>query len=165
MHPDSVEFNELISAFPPKKKAFLRLIASGSSVDRAESTLKMTANLSYKWAKSDPAFKAALAEAKEASVDGLETVLMRCARMTQDDPRYQQSLMFLLKSRRRSVYGDKVEQTVVQEQPTIRIELTDHAQETNHDEDQDNQTGQKALQEGQTPVCDGGQNDSAADQG
>lgn len=118
----------------PKKRARVDLPAAPthSDADKARALVKYrelgtvlsackAANISrdtwYRWKADDPAFAALVIAADEDVLDDLEEAAHERAKESSDT-----LLIFLLKSKRRAVFGDKQTVTVVHPDVTARLE-------------------------------------------
>lgn len=109
---------------PEKGERLLRQLALGKSVSAACKLEGIGRTAYYEWRKQDPAFAEAADEAIEQGTDRLEDEAMRRA-LNRKSPS-DTLLIFLLKARRREIYGDK--QAVEQSgnvDLTIRVEYVD----------------------------------------
>ena len=95
-----------IKHFSPMKRKLLMAVAAGANYREACRLAKCNDTTIFNYQRVDPDFKKMLEEAKERSVILFEDVLDNCARKAEHDSKYQTSLIFLLKSRKREVYGD-----------------------------------------------------------
>jgi hypothetical protein len=102
---------------------FLDLLRAGASVGDAARGVGICRATAYNRRKLDPTFAAAWDEAVEEGTDRAETVLAQCALNARKDPKYQTSLIFLLKNRRPKQWRDR--QEVDLEQHTCLEVLTD----------------------------------------
>jgi hypothetical protein len=96
-----VEFVHKIHA-----EKFLQLLRMGASVGDAAKGAGVCRKTAYNRRAEDPAFAAAWDDAVEVGTDRAETVLAECALKARTDPKYQTSLIFLLKNRRPHVWRD-----------------------------------------------------------
>lgn len=86
----------------PKKRAFLTAYRDLATIRHAAEVSKVSRRSVYRWKDSDPAFAAAMDWAREDAIESLELVARERARRKSD-----LLLIFLLKSLRPDVYGDK----------------------------------------------------------
>ena len=105
------EFESKIDEFPPNKRKMLIAISKGLSVEAAAQECDLDKSTFYKWQHEED-FKELVKEARNISVERIEAVLELCAHKSVTDPRYQTSLIFLLKTRKREIYGDHVVQEI-----------------------------------------------------
>ena len=89
---------------PEKGERLLQMLAMGKSVTTACVAEGIGRTLYYDWRKDDPAFAKAADEAIEKGIDRLEDEAMRRAGSKHGS---DTMLIFMLKTRRRDVYGDK----------------------------------------------------------
>jgi hypothetical protein len=122
---NSEDFKLDIEKFGAQKKEILLAIAAGNTYAKTAQIVDLAESTIYKWLKEDPEFKRYCHEAREQSVEICEQVLVACAQKAFSDPRYQTSLIFLLKSRKREVYGDRVEQVLDVKTDEIKNDLQD----------------------------------------
>lgn len=87
-----------------REEAFLAALRDGSSVTAAAAVIGMSRGYMYQYRDANPEFAAAWDDAAESGVDSLEDVAITRAKSGSDP-----LLMFLLKARRRFVYGDKTQ--------------------------------------------------------
>jgi len=91
-----------------KGEKLLEKLSKGYSVSSACAAENIGRRTYYDWRTADPEFASAADEAIEIGIDKLEDEANRRAK----GPNGSDTLLiFLLKSRRRAVYGDKVEHT------------------------------------------------------
>lgn len=119
------EFNAYILTIPSKKKKWLLLIKEGVGVQKACEEIGVAESTSYSWRDKEEQYEEAYKFAENASIDKIEQILVACAQKALTDSKYQTSLTFLLKARKRSMYGDKVETTVTNVTP-LQVELTEN---------------------------------------
>jgi hypothetical protein len=106
---------------------FLELIRAGASVGDAARGVGVCRQTAYNRRAVDAAFASAWDEAVEEGTDRAETVLAQCALNAKKDPKYQTSLIFLLKNRRPKQWRDRHEVglegggTLVVMQETINV--------------------------------------------
>lgn len=93
---------------PEKGQKLLAKLAQGYSIATACKAENIGRQSYYDWRNDDPEFAKAADEAVEIGIDLLEDEANRRAKGPMGSDTL---LIFLLKSRRRSVYGDKVEHT------------------------------------------------------
>jgi hypothetical protein len=86
-----------------KKDKFLATLARGGSVSRAAAAIGVSRNCLYIHRREDPEFLAAWEDAYEQGTDRIEDVALELA-TTGSVP----LVIFLLKSRRKDVYSEKV---------------------------------------------------------
>lgn len=75
----------------------------------------------YDWRTNDPEFNRLAGEAEEAVTDALEEVAQLRATMPEGSDTL---LIFLLKARRRALYGDKNQLTVISPEVQVRVQST-----------------------------------------
>jgi hypothetical protein len=105
---------------PQKRKVFLDALAETGMVKTAYERAKISHASIYDWREADPQFAADWDEALERGIDRLEDEAMRRAMHGTPEPvfyqgeecgqirRYSDTLaIFMLKSRRRHIYGDQ----------------------------------------------------------
>jgi AcrR family transcriptional regulator len=85
---------------------FMDLLRAGASVGDAARGVGVSRTTVYARRKGDEDFAAAWDEAVEEGTDRAETVLAQCALNAKKDPKYQTSLIFLLKNRRPQKWRD-----------------------------------------------------------
>ncbi len=90
------------------RKRFLEALADLGSVRQAVEVAGISRDAVYLWRNDDPVFAADWLAATERGIDSLEDEVMRRAHATSDT-----LAIFMLKSRRRHVYGDRLQTTVV----------------------------------------------------
>jgi hypothetical protein len=88
-----------------KKRAFLAAFATCGTIFHAAHAAEIDRVTVYRWRGADPEFVTAMDNARETSTDVLEDSLYQ--RAVKGDTT---AAIFLLKGRRRDVYGDKVVQ-------------------------------------------------------
>lgn len=120
------EFKLYIEHFRPNQQKILLGIAGGVSNQVAATVSGVAESNIYKWQNDDAEFEKAIKIAREISVKAIEEILTKCAQKAVDDPRYTKSVEFLLKSRKRDVYGDHVVQEVKTENKPFEIILTEN---------------------------------------
>src|SRR4051794_39898402 len=126
-------------AFGPAKDRFLEELTKGSTVKDAAAAACVTRQATYLW-KKDEAFAAAWEAAIEEGVDDLEKEARRRAYEGVEEPVFQGGkevgrvrkysdalIMFLLKGRRRAVFGDKQEVTGAGGGPIPTEDATKHS--------------------------------------
>lgn len=86
---------------------FLDALSREANISRAAETAGILASLPYYYKKVDPSFARAWAAAYEQGMDGFEGVLQDHAR--NNSKAAVVATIFLLKGRRRHIYGDKTE--------------------------------------------------------
>ena len=104
------------------RRNFLAALETGGNVTTACESAFLSRAAVYQWREDDPTFAAGWDAALERGLDSLEDELMRRAKDGTQRPVYQSSqlvghireysdslAMFLLKSRRRHIYGDRRE--------------------------------------------------------
>lgn len=108
---------------PAKIKKFLDSLRENGNVSKAAQAAKVSRQTPYNWAAEDEDFKAEWEEAEEEGVDRIEEEAYRRAVYGVEEPLHHQGhltghtvqkysdtlLIFMLKSKRREVYGDKVD--------------------------------------------------------
>lgn len=112
----------MTDTYKPWANAFLAALQDGGIVSRAAAAAGCTVAQVASYRKSSPEFDAAFLEALEGAIDALEAEARRRALEGVAEPVYWQGevvgttqrysdglLQFLLKGRRRHVYGDKQE--------------------------------------------------------
>ena len=104
--------NKSFSEWSGKKRLYLVALAKGFGWLKACDQVGIDRTTTWDWRNSNPAYAAACEKARDLALDALEESLEECSKKAERDPRYQQSLTFALKARRRHVYGDHVVQEV-----------------------------------------------------
>lgn len=92
---------------PAWQDTFLALLAESCNVTLAARGAGVCRATVYEYRHADPGFAARWAEAEEEAIDGLEQAAWDRARMQSDT-----LLIFLLKGRRRAIYGESIEHRV-----------------------------------------------------
>ena len=100
------EWLALLLTFTNLKRLILIGIAEGGTQKEAAVYAGCGSKTIYNYVHGDPEFASAYEIAKERAVLVFEGVLDVCAKKAATDPRYVTALIFLLKSRYRSRYGD-----------------------------------------------------------
>lgn len=136
------EWDTVLRQFAPVKRQLLINIAAGANYEEASKSVSKCEKTLYNYLNNDPAFAEAMMEAKERSIIIFENTLNACALKAEKDPRYQTSLIFLLKSRKRSVYGDH--QTIINQKPQ-QIELVYSAEEAGKEQIETPKLAQEAA--------------------
>src|SRR5829696_7099857 len=85
---------------PKLEEEFLNLLREGNSVSAASQAHHIGRPTVFTWKRDSEEFAAAWEDAMEASIDGLEDLARQRAKEGSDT-----MIIFLLKSRRRKVYG------------------------------------------------------------
>src|SRR5829696_7945835 len=88
---------------PKLEEVFLDLLREGHSVSSACKALHISRPTVFGWKRDSEEFSAAWEDAMEASIDGLEDLARQRAKEGSDT-----MIIFLLKSRRRKIYGERV---------------------------------------------------------
>jgi hypothetical protein len=102
-----------MSAAKAKKRA-LELRRSGMTAGETVEALGFARATLYQWAAKDPAFAEAWNDATQECRDKAEDVLEACAQKARNDPKYQASMIFLLKNARPGRWRDVVDVKVDQ---------------------------------------------------
>lgn len=109
--------NRTIRTIETREKFLLGIMRRGIVSDGLESA-DLTRSLAYVWRKEDPDFAADWDAALEIGLSSLEDEGMRRAHTTSDT-----LLMFMLKTRKRDVYGDRMTQQLVGKNDESPIEI------------------------------------------
>ena len=104
---EALEIPEWPDELTPLQIRFLNSLALGGSVSRACRACKIARANPYRWEKSSPAFREAMAEALEVGVQRLEDWAL--ARAMDDLNPSDKLTEFLLKSLRPTVYRERVD--------------------------------------------------------
>ena len=91
---------------PAGRQRVLAVLTGGGTLEQAAAAAGASRWALRKWRNADPDFDAACKDAIEAGTDSAEDILSECAGKALQDPRYQTSLIFLLKNRRPKVWRD-----------------------------------------------------------
>jgi transposase-like protein len=91
-----------------RSNAVLASLRKGATVSAACEAADVSRSQWYEWLKKYPNLRRQALENETAAVAIVEDVLFAGALMALSDPRYQTSVIFFLKSRKRKVYGDRV---------------------------------------------------------
>ena len=89
------------------RKKVLEFRESGAKVTEAAHGAGVVPSTIWRWRQSDPEFASAWEEATCQAREVFEEVLELCANKALDDPRYQTSLIFLLKNNRPERWADR----------------------------------------------------------
>lgn len=103
----------------PKMKAICACLLKGASRREAYTTVGVNHETFYSWMQKRPEFKAAVEEAESKAVLDVEHLLKRCAMKAEEDPAYQKSMEFFLKSNRPEKYRNDETMVVAPQMPSI----------------------------------------------
>lgn len=123
------EFDKYLATLPGKKRRALQYAADCCSIPEIAAALHVGQSTIYHWRHIDPEYNEAFRYALELGIEELEDIAVICAKKAQENSRYQMSLWNMLKSRRRTVYGDHVVQEIQDNRPPLHLELTMEAEE------------------------------------
>ncbi len=90
-----------------KKELMLAALRDGCTWEEAADRVGVSERTLYRWCNADPELAKTAAKAKDAADDLVEAVVF--ANCMDPDPAHNTLRMFWLKSRRRSVYGEKIQ--------------------------------------------------------
>ena len=97
----------MTNATPKKRKAFLKCLANGDSVQNSANVAGVARGTVYRWRQEDESFAADWDMALDSGVDRLEDEAYKRALDGSDT-----LLIFLLKSKRPGVYSEKLRQEI-----------------------------------------------------
>lgn len=92
-----------------RRELFLAALYKVPNVTKAAAVAGVTRQTTYLWRDADAAFAALWDDALESSMDALEEALTM-AGIRLDSPAAVTAGIFILKSRRRAVFGERIEQ-------------------------------------------------------
>jgi transposase-like protein len=91
-----------------RKEAMIAALAEGATWEEAAERVGVSDRTLYRWCAADPDLAARAAKARDAADDMVEAITFR--NCCDPDSAHNTLRMFWLKSRRREVYGEKLEQ-------------------------------------------------------
>lgn len=99
------------------KARFLKAVRRYHSITTACERTRVARAVIYAWRDADPDFDLAIDAARAAAVEGVEGTLFELARSKQ--PEYNGCRYFILKSRMRQIYGERIAHTGPDDGPLV----------------------------------------------
>lgn len=91
-----------------KAQAILTSIRNGASINDACEAADITRKTWYNWQDRFPELRQLVTVQKAARVETVKGILYECALKAREDSKYQTSVIFLLKTECREIYGDRL---------------------------------------------------------